>query len=283
MNKTIALFAGLALLAGLAYSSHVPVALSSIFGGDVLSSITYYASSGNLGVPAYVIGGELEDDGDDEGGFALADGDTFSVANTDGVTETVTFSEADFADIGAATQDEVVAAIAAQLTIADVALDNGHIVVRGLEGGPSATLVLSDGTGAPLAALDLEAGVTNGASDIELTISVPAEIGDLSGKPYLLVASTTPGTIPVAGFEVPVAYDTTTAQVLRAAQLGLLDGFLGELDANNDALATFETDLLAPLFPNGLPTSLLFTYVVFDDELTGIEYVSNAFEVQIVL
>lgn len=79
---------------------------------------------------------------------------------------------------------------------------------------------------------------------------------------------------------MPVAYDETTVQILRAAQLGAVDGFIGELDANGDSLAVFETDLLGPSFGDELPPSMLFTYVVFDDDVTTIEFVSNAFEVQ---
>lgn len=281
MPKTFTILAGLLLLVGVALATHVPVPLSSVFGGDVLSSIVYYTSDGNLGVPAYVIGGEIGDGGDDGAGFHLDDGDAFTVTTADGSSETVTFSAADFADIGEATQDEVVAVLDGQLTLAEAALDNGHVVLRGLQGGSSAALILTDGPGSPLAALDVGAGLTSGASDIELTISAPAEAGDLSGKPYLLVASTTPGVIPVAGFEVPLLYDATTAQIMRAAQLGVVDGFLGTLDANNDALAVFETDLLAKLYPDGAPPALLFAYVVFDESLSQIEFVSNAFEVQL--
>ncbi|MGQ0554168.1 MAG: hypothetical protein ACT4PU_13225 [Planctomycetota bacterium] len=278
--RSVLVAGGVLALGVVTFAHHIPVALSSLFGTEVLTEVTYFAQSDNLGVPAYRVG-------IDEHHVALTEGAQFSVTDGEGSTETVVFAPGLFADPSHADLHDVAEAIAAQLTIATAHVDNSSIVLHGTQGGGAASLTLSDGVGSPLSALGLLPGVVTGTDDIHLELSLPGEHehgpGDdhegsgLAHHPYLVVASATEGVTMVAGFEVPLILDTTTLLVSRATQFGLLPGFVGELSESEDASAVFETSLLPKLYPQGLPEKLYFSFVVFEEDLGGIAFVSNRF------
>lgn len=312
--KNILIGAGALALGGVLFANHVAVGLSSLFGYEIVDKIVFVESEGLTGVPAFVVGGEDET-------YELTAGDSFKVMRTDGVFDTVTFDAADFVDIQNATLDEVADAVSAQLTVAQFGELNGFLTFTGLEGGADASLTLANLTGLPLEDLQFTPDTTFGTKDIEFTISVPAPEGHghggdhgdgghpasaadggdhgdghgghehpgqdqgnangLAGKRYVLVLSTTEGATGIGGLELPVAFDATTALGLRATNLGLLPGFVGKLNENEDEWATFPSDLLPLFFPEGNPESLYFAYAVFDFDLTP-EYVSNRFEVRFV-
>lgn len=96
------------------------------------------------------------------GPFALTDGSGFSLSVDGGPAQTVSFSAAAFADIGAATADEVAAAINSQVVNATAVVVDGRIAIRSLATGSSASLALTDGAGSPLAALGLPTGSVTG-------------------------------------------------------------------------------------------------------------------------
>jgi hypothetical protein len=274
--------AGALAFAAAALAHHIPVALSTAYGEQVLSTITYFDTPTHVGVPAYRLGGDAHS-------IALGDGSSFTVVDHHGAAQTVTFAAAQFADIAHAEPDEVAAAINAQLPTATAFVENNSITLRGNEGGAGASLTFTDGAGAPLAALGLQPGTVNGSGDIDLVLSVPAPHHDEDGEPeaphlehhpYLVVLSTTAGATPVGGGHVlPFAVDAITDLGLRATNLGLLPGFAGTLDHNADGTARIPGSLLDKLFPNGKPDALFAAYAVFSTDLTGIEMVSNRFEV----
>ena len=240
-----------------------------------LTELVYYQQLGNVGVPAYTMNmGEMT--------YALTSGSGFSVTGAAGTTEQVVFDAADFADIGAATMDEVMDSINAQVTGAEALMDSGMLMLRGLQGGSDAELTLAEGTGGALATLGFDADTMMGAEDVELKLIT--DVGDdpvdnhLAGHTYLIVVSTTPGETPAAGKVVPLAIDDTTLLGLRAVQFGLLPGFMGTLDEKGEALATFDTALLKKMFPAGAPDELYFSFVVFDSAATTLEFASNRFD-----
>jgi hypothetical protein len=206
------------------------------------------------------------------------------VAAGSGASERVTFEAAQFADIAHATPEEVRDAINAQLGVGKALVDSGMLMLRGMQGGAGAAITLADGPGSPLGQLGFASGTLTGTEDIELRLATGLDdaADALDRHPFLLVVSTTPGSVQVAGHTLPLAIDATTLAALRAAELGLLPGFIGELDEHGDALATFDTALLPALFPAGTPERLYFAFVVLSPDLTGIELTSNLFQTHIV-
>lgn len=272
------LVAAVFALAAAAGAQAVPKSLSAACCELFLTELVYLKTPGTTGVPPYVMGMG-------EAAYALSDGASFTVGDGE-ATEQVVFSAADFADISAATPEEVMDAINAQLTLGEAMVDSGMLMLRGLQGGASAELELGEGAGDALMALGLPAGMMNGADDIELRLATDLEMamgddheGGLAGHPYLVVVSATEGVTPVAGWQVPLAVDATTLLGLRAIEAGLLPGFLGNLDAEGGATVSFDAALLPKMFPGGLPERLHFAFVVFEEDLSGIALVGNAFSV----
>ena len=83
---------------------------------------------------------------------------TFTVT-VDGTAQAISINASEFPKPGAATAEQVAAAINKDLgTTATVKAVGGRVVIRSNSSGQSATLDLTDGSGAPLAALGLPAG-----------------------------------------------------------------------------------------------------------------------------
>lgn len=276
------IMAAAVVLAGgsIALAHHLSTPLSYLFGSDVLSAVVYHATTGKVGVPAYVLSG-----GEIEGTLALSEGAAFAIADAAGKTDHVVFHATQFQDVGAATLDEVVASLNAQLTVATAFEDNGHLVLRGLEGGAQSLLDARDGQGSPLAALSLPSVPVHGSDSIALQLSIPADASggpDLSGHPYFLIASRTPGTTDVGGKQLPIALDAATALVLRATAAGALPGFQGSLDAGSDAVAEFRPKVLNAIAGGAVPDHVYFAFAVLAKDLGKVEFVSNRFTLEIV-
>lgn len=266
-------------LAGIASAHHISVALSHLVGPEILTSIDVYLSPFNEGTPAYQLAtGEHDHD------IALADGDSFAVVDEHGVAQTVVFHAADFADIGHATDHEVIDAIAAQLSNAVAFSNNGFLGLRGLTGGTTGRLGLTDVTPGTLDKLQLEAGNAFGADDIAFELSIPADgpfaQPGLEGHPYLLLASTLDGSFVRQGKTIPIGLHSSVRKFAGATYSGLLPSFRGQLNATADAHATLPVDAIETILGT-TPSQIYLAHVVFSQDFSSIEYVSNQFVVNV--
>lgn len=278
-KKQLTLGAGtLVTLAALALAHHVPVGLSHVSGGEILSSVVYYTTAGTFGVPAYKVGdAEAPDHGTPVG---LADGDSFTILNDAGQSETITLTAADFTDIAAADMDETVDAINSKATLFEAIETNGYFVLRGLSGGDTASLDVTDGAGGPLSKMGMTGGAVLGSDELELTLSIPDPNLNLAGYPYLTLLSKTDGSFSVQGKTIPVGFDALTRVWLPFARSGLAPGFVGNLNGTSDASALLSAAQLQQGFgPSNYPDKLYFAYVVFHPGTLQIAYVSNRFTV----
>lgn len=284
LNKKMLLGAGALALGASVFAHHIAVGLSSQFGGEIVDQIVFYESAQTFGVPAYALGSAAHH-------FHLTDGDSFFVSNETGATDEITIRAQDFADMTDASMEEIVAAIESQLTVGHVTTVNNTLTFHGATGGDTSSITLAAGAGGVMSDLDLQPGTVFGSKDIGFTLSVPSDehehggdedhIGDHAHAPYVLVGGLTPGVTPIDGVEVPLAVDATVHRFLRAANAGLLPGFVGELDENADAEVVFPSSLLSKFFPNGTPDELHFAYVAFDGHGEA-TYASNRFTVKFV-
>jgi len=282
LNKKILLGVGALALGASVFAHHIAVGLSSQFGGEIVDQIVFYENAQTFGVPAYALGSSAHH-------FHLTDGDTFFVSDGNGASDEITIRAEDFADMSDASMEEIVAAIGAQLSVAQVTTVNNTLTFHGTTGGDTSSITLSSGAGSAMADLELSPGTAFGSKDIGFTLSVPADhehgdedhIDDFAHAPYVLVGGLTPGVTPIDGVEIPLAVDTTVLNFLRATKTGLLPGFVGELDDNADASTSFPSALLSKFFPNGTPDELHFAYVVFDGHGEA-TYASNRFTVKFV-
>lgn len=288
MNRNRIVQTGTVLgLATLAFAHHVPVGLSHVSGAEILEEIVFFTEPGVFGVPAYNLG---TDEAPDDDAVGITDGDSFSVRDQNGNTQTITLDAADFADIDEALLDEVIDVINEKATIFEASEANGYLAFRSLIGGSAAMLETQDGAGAPLAKLGMSESLVNGSDDLELTISIPDVGIDLAGRPYFVLASTTPGSFQLGGHTIPVGYDDLTARTMNAARHGAAMGFAGTLNATSDASAHLTASQLQQVFAGGFPDAMYLTFVVLDrgpgqfaSASTGmpgrIAYVSNVFTV----
>ncbi len=139
-----------------------------------------------------------------EGPFALADGDTLDLTvPAGGASFQIALDAADFADIGAATAEELAAVInadpgAQSAGLAATAVD-GHLFMQSLAEGASASFTLDGGTA--LAALGLSgfAGVTLQGQDNTVDVAIGGAYGGDADQQYTFVPNmdgvvgTTPG------------------------------------------------------------------------------------------
>ncbi|MEZ5966725.1 MAG: flagellar hook-associated protein FlgK [Planctomycetota bacterium] len=123
-------------------------------------------SFGSFGGSQASLGGSVSEP------FVLTVPSSFTV-NVNGSPQTVNLSAADFRNAGAATARELATAINAQLGGQATAKDvGGRLVIRSNTSGTSSTLALTDGAGAPLAALGMPTGVTATGRNDALKIEV---------------------------------------------------------------------------------------------------------------
>lgn len=107
-----------------------------------------------------------------DGPFALTNGDQIDLVIDGGPAQTITFNTGDFADISAATAQEVAAAIQAQVTGATASVVDGRVVLQSDTDGSAGSIQAADVTGTPLAALGLPATADTGSdAGLEVTAS----------------------------------------------------------------------------------------------------------------
>ncbi len=284
-----------------AFANHVPVPLSSPFGEEIFTRVVFFDQADHEGVPAY-------HRGSDEVDVNLVDGSTFELRDAAGATEQVVLHDNadDHLDL-----DAIVASINGQITVGEAFVDNDTLGIRGLRGGAAESLELIDGFGEPLALLGFVGGTVSGEDDVRFTISLPGahhhggegeehEHGDdheeghegeghgggehtFAHHPYVMLLSTTEGEIAVNdGYVIPVGYDSTLANTLRAMGVGLLPTFTGHLDENEDAEVVLPRGVLHAMFPQGMPEELFATFVVLDEVEPTVWYTSNVFTIEIV-
>ncbi len=294
-KRNILVGAGVAAaLSALAFAHHLPLGLSHSDATEILSEVKFFTNVGTFGVPPYQHG-EAEAEHDDT--ITLAHGDSFSVMDASGSSETIVFESSDFPDIANATFEEVEDVISAKSALVEAFHFNDFVILQGMQGGETASLTVVDGAGSPLSKLGVLPGVSSGSRDLLLDISVPAgpldggasglehdddDHGDgdhgLAHAPYVLFVSATPGSFNLLGHEVPIGVDALTVDALIAALNFQLPGFYGWLNDTEDAQVTLAGDLLEQAFaPASYPDALYFSYVVLSEELNEIKYVSNRF------
>jgi len=278
-KKQFTLGAGsLVALAAIALAHHVPVGLSHVSGTEILSTVVYYTTGGSFGVPAYKVGASEAPGHHDA--IGLVDGDSFTVMNEAGQSETITLTVADFADISTAVMDEAVDVINDKATLFEAIETNGYLVLRGLSGGDAATLDVTDGLGGPLAKMGVTSGSALGADELALTISIPDPLLNLAGASYVTLLSATDGSFTVQGQTIPIGFDSLTQAWLPFVRTGAAPGFKGNLDGNSDASALLTAAQFQQAFGgSSYPDKLYFTYVVFTPGTAQIAYVSNRFTV----
>jgi flagellar hook-associated protein 1 len=143
--------------------------------------------------------------------FALANGQTLSIAVDGGSAQTITFNSGDFADITAATADEVAAAIDAQLSGASASVSDGRIVIQSDSTGATSSLLVTDGTGTPAATLGLSTTSDTGSA----TAASPRIEGSYTGTTNgsFTFRALSSGTIGLtAGLQIGV-FDASGTQV----------------------------------------------------------------------
>jgi hypothetical protein len=253
-------------------------------GPNVLSEVPFYTSTGGLGVPAHRVSGAEFGHHDV---FSFQEGDSFTVQDPNGVQEVFTFSSTDFADLQHVEIGDALSVISSRMSLFQGFEENAHIVFRGLQGGSNAGLELIDGAGSPLAQFALAGGQSAGDGAVRLEVSIPAPecqhpqtpVGSVVGFPYFILASETPGSFDLLGHEVPIGFDATTLDFVQFAGQGILPGFFGNLDANEDGLATLPGRVLKRYYGSQYPDDLNLVYVVMNPERTQVEFVSNVFTV----
>lgn len=268
-----------AALAAIGLAHHIHTPLSTLFGPQVLDGVVFYTESGKFGVPSIR---PTTEPFDHDHAFEFRDGDSFAVATGSGARETIVLDAAGFAavggDIGHAHLEDVAAVINAQADLIEAYVTNEVLVVRGLEGGSASTVDLADGPGAPLAKLTLPAGPGAGSDHLELELSIPADHPvDLAGHNYWLLLSGTPSSFTFQGQPIPLGLDPTLDLGVIMAAGGKLPGFIGQLDAGNDASVVADGGWFGAFTPG---MELYFSYVVMSPDWSTLEFVSNRFTVE---
>ena len=160
--------------------------------------------------------------GTNGGPFALADGDELQIEVDGGVAQTVTFNTGDFADIAAATAEEVVAAIQAQTSGVSASIVGGRVVLQSLTDGSTGSLQLTNVTNDPLGTIGLSAVLETGTDDPPVEVRASGTYSGEGARNLRFVASGN-GEIGVTpGLTVDV-YDED-GSLLRTLSVG--DGYV---------------------------------------------------------
>jgi flagellar hook-associated protein 1 len=198
--------------------------------------------------------------------FNITPGDQISVALDGGLSTTVTFSAADFADPTQATAEEVAAAInaAAGNTLASAA--DGRLVLASPTEGPNSSLNISNVTGTPLGAFGFSSLSAQGTGDdVPVTLSGSYEGESNDTFEFSVLGRGEVGLTPGLQVEVRNAAGSVVATLdvgdgyAPGDPLDLGNGVAvafgaGQLDA--DAGDELSLDLLADTDPGGLLVGL---------------------------
>jgi len=101
--------------------------------------------------------------GTNEGPFALSDGDELVVTVDGGAGQTVTFDAGEFADIAAATAEEIVAVIEAETTGVRASVLEGRLVLQSDTDGSGGSIEVANGVGDPVGAIGLPTTLDTGS------------------------------------------------------------------------------------------------------------------------
>lgn len=188
------------------------------------------------------------------GPFNFSAGGSMTVSVDGGPAQTVTFNPASFAVPAAATPAEVVTALNAQLVGTTASVVDGKVVLRSNTTGTASTLLVTDGAGAPAAALGLSTTLESGG-DHSVTVGMS---GTYSGSTRDLVFRPLgPGTIGVTpGLQVE-ARDAATGAVVGILDVG--QGYTpdSELALLDGAKIKFGPGTLSPAAGDKFTVSLL--------------------------
>ncbi len=103
--------------------------------------------------------------------YALAIGDSLSIAVDGGAAQVVTFSASQFNQVGAATATEVAAAIQSSLVGATASVQDGKVVITSDSTGTTSQIQITDGSGSPASALGFStAADTGGPLSVNVTV-----------------------------------------------------------------------------------------------------------------
>ncbi len=102
---------------------------------------------------------------------ALSNGSTMQIAVDGGAPQTVTFNSANFANIAAATPEEVAAEINSQVPGATASVVDGKLVVASNTEGASSSIQITDGTGSPASAMGLALAGTGTDTGVAVEIT----------------------------------------------------------------------------------------------------------------
>jgi hypothetical protein len=264
-------------LATIALAHHIPVALSSSMGAEILREVVFLTDSSRFGVPPYVHGRE---EIHHHQPIALAEGDSIRIKH-DGQFETIVFEAGDFADIQSAEIEEVLDVISAKSALIEAYDTNGFAVLRGTSGGELSALSMVDSRGSVLSQMHVQGGTQIGSDDLVLDVSTPGVVPghQFADHRYLVLCSLSEGQFQLGGATVPLSYDALTQSGVTAALQGTLPGFFGRLDAGGDAVARLEGELLGNAFRASFPDKMHFAYVVFEPRSLRVAFVSNRFTV----
>jgi hypothetical protein len=274
------LFLGLLTLgASVAVAHHVEVALSHLQGAEALDSVVFHVQSGNFGIPHYRLS-VVEFDHHHE--FDFDHGDRFIVSDGSGATETIVLEAQDFiggmgGDIDHVHMHDLVDVVNDKSSLIELSEQNEKLVVQGLVGGAAAAINLVDDQGGPLSKLTVAPGVGFGADNLDMVVSVPSESGlNLPGQPYFTLVSATPGTFGFGGKDIPLAFDSLSANAFLLAAAGQLPGFFGVLNGNSDAAFQINGQLFSNVQAGA---KLYLAYVVMSNDLSQVDFVSNPFTI----
>lgn len=137
---------------------------------------------------------------------------TFTV-DIDGTPRSITLDSSEFANTTAASVDELVTAINADLGTAGTAANVGErLVIRSNSSGTTAALRLTDGAGSPLAALGLPTGVTRNGQDQGVNPQVSGQYTGTTNGQLVFIPDGDGDIGATPGLTVSV-YDTTGTKV----------------------------------------------------------------------
>lgn len=146
---------------------------------------------------------------------------TFTVS-IDGAPQAVSLDAADFSNASAATVDELVTAINADVGAAATAKNvGGRLVIRSNSSGSTSSLSLTDGAGSPLSALGLPVGVTRMGQDAAVSPQISGQYTGSGNGQFVFVPDSDGDIGSTPGLTVSV-YD---GQGVKIATLGVGDNY----------------------------------------------------------
>lgn len=152
-----------------------------------------------------------------DGPFALTNGDQIDFTVDGGSAQTVTFNTGDFADISAATAEEVAAVLQSQLTGATASVVDGRVVVQSDTDGSTGSIQAADASGTPLAALGLPTTLDTG-SDTGVEVTATGTYTNDIAQQFRFVANDNGEIGVTAGLTIDVVDENGT--VLRTLDVG---------------------------------------------------------------